>query len=173
LKKADLVNIGSILRSEGRDGKLKLRLHEKNLPGLTCGNVYLRRNEEFEEFEVESLELDRNSTFLKLKGIDTLAQSDALTGLAVFVEEGCFRPLGGGCFYEFQVIGSRVVTRDGTEIGTVASILPAGGGHLLVVSRGGNECYVPFAEPICLRVDPEAKEIVIDPPDGLLDLNEI
>jgi len=173
LKKADLVDIGKILRSEGREGKLKLRLHETTLPGLTCARVYLQRNEALEAFEVESLECDRNSTFLKLKGIDSLAQSDALAGLAVFIEEGCFRPLESGRYYDFQVVGSRVLRPDGTEIGTVASIMPAGGGYLLVVTKGGKEFYVPFAEPICVRVDPEARTIVIDPPDGLLDLNEI
>jgi len=32
---------------------------------------------------------------------------------------------------------------------------------------------VPFVRDICVEVDPDGKRIVIDPPDGLLDLNEI
>lgn len=43
----------------------------------------------------------------------------------------------------------------------------------MVVKRGDGEFYVPFTETICVKVDPEAKEILIDPPDGLLELNEI
>jgi ribosomal 30S subunit maturation factor RimM len=157
LKKADLVRIGKVLRSQGKEGHLKVRLHEKGPPGPEFSRVYLGSPGGFEAYDVESFELDRNSHVLKLKGIDTLAQSDGLAG----------------CFYDFQVIGSRVVTGDGTEVGTVRGILAAGGSDLLVVARGDKEYYVPFAEPICLRVDPEKKEILIDPPDGLLDLNEI
>jgi 16S rRNA processing protein RimM len=173
LKKADLVRIGKILRSQGKDGRVKVRLHEKGLPGPEFSKVVLGGPGGFEEYGVESFELDRNSYFLKLKGIDTLARSEKLAGREVFVTEESFRPLEKGCFYDFQVIGSRVVTGDGTEVGTVRGILTAGGSNLLVVSRGDKECYVPFAEPICVRVDPEKREIVIDPPAGLLDLNEI
>jgi 16S rRNA processing protein RimM len=173
LKKADLVRIGKVLRSQGKEGHLKVRLHEKGPPGPEFSRVYLGSPGGFEAYDVESFELDRNSHVLKLKGIDTLAQSDGLAGREVFITEESFRPLGAGCFYDFQVIGSRVVTGDGTEVGTVRGILAAGGSNLLVVARGDKEYYVPFAEPICLRVDPEKKEILIDPPDGLLDLNEI
>ena len=173
MKKADLVRIGKILRSQGKEGRLKVRLHEKGLPGPEFSKVILGGAGGFEEYDVESFELDRNSYFLKLKGIDTLAQSEKLAGREVFVTEESFRPLENGRFYDFQVIGSRVVTGDGTEVGTVRGILTAGGSNLLVVSRGDKECYVPFAEPICLRVDPEKREIIIDPPAGLLDLNEI
>jgi 16S rRNA processing protein RimM len=173
LKKADLVVLGKILRSQGRDGLLKLRLDDKGIPGFSCATIYLRRADGFEAFAVESLTLDRNSHFLKLKGIDTLAQADALAGLEVYAAESDFKPLERGGFYEFQVVGCRVVTRGGVEVGEVTDILRAGGPVLLVVRRGGREVYVPFTEAICLKVDPGAGEILIDPPDGLLELNEI
>ena len=173
MKKVDLVRIGKILRSQGKEGRLKVRLHETWLPGMALTEVYLGRTGGFEEYEVESFELDRNSYFLKLKGISTLAQADGLAGLDVFIPEASFQPLDNGCYYDFQVIGCRVVTGDGTEVGTVRGILPAGGSNLLVVARGEKEYYIPFTEPICRRVDPEKREIVIDPPAGLLELNEI
>ena len=135
--------------------------------------MHLRGGGRFEEFEVESLDLDRNSFFLKLRGIDTLARADALAGREIFAEEGAFPGLDKGRYYAFQLIGSRVVTRDGAEVGTVAGIMPAGGSNLLVVACGEKELYVPFTDGICVKVDPEAREIVIDPPPGLLDLNEI
>jgi 16S rRNA processing protein RimM len=173
LKNKDLVALGRILRSQGRDGQLKLRLNEKGFPGSDCATIYLRRADGFEAFAVESLTLDRSAYFLKLKGIDTLAGADALAGLEVFVAEADFRRLDEGLFYDFEVIGCRVVTRDGAEVGEVAGILEAGGPVLLVVRRGDEDVYVPFTEGICVKVNPEAREIVIDPPDGLLDLNEI
>jgi 16S rRNA processing protein RimM len=173
LKKAELVFLGKVLRSQGRDGTVKLRLNEKELRGFSCATGYLRRADGFETHPVESLKLDRNAYFLKLEGIDTLAQADALAGLEVYIAESEFRPLENGRLYEFQVIGCRVVTREGLEVGEVADVLPAGGPVLLVVKRGDREVYVPFTEAICVRIDPEAKEILIDPPDGLLELNEI
>jgi len=173
LKKADLVALGKVVRSQGRDGRIKLRLNEKGPTGFGGSTVFIRRGEGLEAFEVESLVLDRNAYVLKLKGVDTLAAADALAGLDIYAAETDFRRLGRDLYYDFQVIGCRVRTRDGTEIGEVASVLAAGGPVLLVVRRGSGDVYVPFTEAICVKVDPEAREVVIDPPDGLLDLNEI
>ena len=173
MKKSDLVALGKVVRSQGSDGRVKLRLNEKGPSGFSGATVFLRRPEGFEAFTVESFTLDRNAYFLKLKGIDTLAAADALAGCEVFVTGADFRRLGQDRFYDFQVLGSRVVTRDGIEVGEVVAILPAGGPVLLVVRREDKEVYVPFIEKICVKLDPEAGEIVIEPPDGLLDLNEI
>lgn len=173
MKKADLVALGKVVRSQGREGLIKLRLHEKGPTGFAGSTVYIRQGDGVKAFEVESLTLDRNATFLKLKGVDTLAAADALAGREIFAAGSDFRRLGEDHFYDFQVIGCRVRTRDGAEVGEVAAVLAAGGPVLLVVRQGPRDIYVPFTEAICVKVDPEAREVVIDPPDGLLDLNEI
>jgi 16S rRNA processing protein RimM len=173
LKKADLVHIGKVLRSQGKEGYLKIRLHVEEPAGLTLRMVCLARAGGFEEYEVESLRLDRNSHFLKLKGVDALARADELAGLDIYIPEASFRPLSEGRFYDFQLIGCRVVTVGGMDVGTVSGVLSPGGADLLVVARGTEEYYVPFVKTICRRVDPAGKEILIDPPDGLLELNEI
>jgi 16S rRNA processing protein RimM len=173
LKKADLVHIGKVLRSQGKEGHLKIRLHVEEPAGLTLTKVYLGRAGGPEEYEVESLRLDRNSHFLKLKSVDMQVRADELAGLDIYIPEASFRPLSGGRFYDFELIGCRVVTVHGTEVGTVSGVLSPGGADLLVVARGTEEYYVPFVKAICLRVDVAGREILIDPPDGLLELNEI
>ncbi len=135
--------------------------------------VYVERDGGLEPLAVESFRWDRNSPFLKLKGIDTLAAADGLAGRDVFVEPGAFRRLEADRFYDFEVLGRRVVAGDGTEVGEVAGILETGGPALLVVKRGEREVYVPLVEGVVTRIDREAGVVVIDPPDGLLDLNEI
>jgi len=173
LKKADLVVLGRVVRSQGRDGTVKLKLREKGFPGPEPDKVYIEREDGLAAFAVEAFRRDRSAPFLKLEGIDTLAQADALAGRDVYVAASGFRRLEPDRFYDFEVLGSRVVTRDGAEVGEVAGILETGGPVLLVVRRGDGDVYIPFTEGICVKVDPEAREIVIDPPEGLLELNEI
>lgn len=160
-------------RSQGRDGRLKLKLSEKGPTGFVGRTVYLRQGSDCQAFEVESLTLDRNAYILKLKGVDTLEAADALAGREIYAAEPDFRRLEADRFYDFEIVGCRVRTRAGADVGMVESVLAAGGPVLLVVRREGEEIYVPFTETICVKVDPEAREVVIDPPDGLLDLNEI
>ncbi len=173
MRKDELVCIGRVLRSQGNRGQLKLRLREKGHPGIRCSTVTLRRPGGFETYEVESFEFDRNSTFLKLKGVDTLAGADALVGSDIYIPEECFAPPEKGRYYHFQVVGCRVITGEGAEVGKVEDVIEAGASLVLVVKTPAGECYVPFVETICVRIDPERGEIVIEPPEGLLDLNEI
>ncbi|HPW19019.1 MAG TPA: ribosome maturation factor RimM [Candidatus Aminicenantes bacterium] len=173
MKKADLVALGRIVRSQGRDGTVKLKLREKGIPAPSGGQVYVDKGSGPEAFAVESFRIDRNAPFLKLKGIETLAQADALAGAEVFAAAADFGRPAPGSFFVFEVLGSRVVTRDGTAVGEVSGLLEPGGPVLLVVRRGAGDVYVPFAEGIVVEVVPEERRIVIDPPDGLLELNEI
>jgi 16S rRNA processing protein RimM len=41
---------------------------------------------------------------------------------------------------------------------------------LTVDTGGGREALVPWTRPIVVRVDREARRIVLDPPEGLLEL---
>jgi 16S rRNA processing protein RimM len=41
---------------------------------------------------------------------------------------------------------------------------------MLSIETGGREALVPFVWPIVVRVDREARRIVLDPPEGLLEL---
>ena len=64
-------------------------------------------------------------------------------------------------------------TKEGESVGSVKDILFIEGNDLLLVEKEDQELLVPFTESICLEVDLERRSITIDPPDGLLDLDEI
>lgn len=89
------------------------------------------------------------------------------------MEEGSLQTLGKDTFYSFELIGSTVFTTDRKLVGTVVDVLTITGNDLLVIEKGEREILIPLTKTICLEINPAAKEIVIEPPDGLLDLNEI
>ena len=66
-----------------------------------------------------------------------------------------------------------MATQSGDLIGWVRDILFIKDNDLLVVEKGRRKMFIPFTQTICIEVNLEKREIVIDPPDGLLDLNEI
>lgn len=88
-------------------------------------------------------------------------------------------PLAPHHYYLWELEGCQVVTeREGVQskVGTVTEVESTGGVDLLHVSRGdgrGGEILIPLAQAICTRIDPEAKTIVIDPPEDLLELNDL
>jgi 16S rRNA processing protein RimM len=125
---------------------------------------------------VERLESSHGAFVLKLKGIETLAGAESVVGQDILVPEDALkRPAADDTYFDFDLIGSVVETRDGEKVGTVTDVLTAGASTLLSVERGPGraEALVPFSRSICVDIDPVRKKVVIDPPDGLLDLNEI
>ncbi len=73
-----------------------------------------------------------------------------------------------------QIEGCAVVNKSGEQIGLVHDVMPGSENDLLVVhEREGREILIPLSQTICLKIDLEKKTIIIDPPEGLLDLDEI
>ncbi|HEU4997778.1 MAG TPA: ribosome maturation factor RimM [Lapillicoccus sp.] len=75
-------------------------------------------------------------------------------------------------WYEEELVGLTVVDRSGTRLGEVTGLEVGPAQDLLVVRLDtGTEAYLPFVEAIVPEVDVEAGRVVVDPPDGLLELN--
>ncbi len=85
-----------------------------------------------------------------------------------------FSLLEQGEFRFHQIEGCSVVNKSGEQIGLVHDVMPGSENDLLVVHvREGREILIPLSQTICLKIDLEKKTIIIDPPEGLLDLDEI
>ena len=75
-------------------------------------------------------------------------------------------------FYEDELRGLTVVTRDGTPVGEISGLQIGAAQDLLVVTLAtGGTAYLPFVEAIVPEVDVAGGRVVVDPPEGLLDLN--
>jgi 16S rRNA processing protein RimM len=125
--------------------------------------------------DIEDVWFHKDRVILKIAGYDSMTASEGLVGSSILIPESEAALLPDGEFYEFDVIGSSVVTVTGDPVGKVVRILRTGGTDVLVVEGAGTretprEIMIPFADEICIEVDPGARQIRIDPPDGLLDL---
>ncbi len=73
-------------------------------------------------------------------------------------------------FHDAELTGLTVRTLDGTEVGTVEDVLHSGQDVLVVKSAHGPDIMVPFVKALVPSVDVAGGFLVIDPPEGLLDL---
>jgi len=169
-----LIKVGRVLRSQGKSGELKLRFDEPaGIEISRLSTLSIGREGDVKTFRVEALISRGRDYQVKLAGVDDLAAASSLAGQEIFLAEDEFRPLEEGQFYVFQLMGCLVMDAKREKIGPVVDIIPAGGTEILVVDRQGKEILIPFHASLCPRVDIAAREITVDLPDGLLDLNEI
>jgi len=113
----------------------------------------------------------KGRVILKFEGYDSMTVAQELAGCLLVVPESEAEPLQDDRFYEYDLIGAEAMTVSGQSLGPVTRLMHTGGTDLLVVQGdGGREYLIPFADEICTEVDVDAKRIVINPPEGLLDL---
>ena len=81
-------------------------------------------------------------------------------------------PLPAETFYRHDLVGCTVWTAAGDRVGEVSGVEGTMSGSRLVVNGAKGEILIPMAAEICRTIDVGGKRIVIDAPDGLLELNE-
>jgi 16S rRNA processing protein RimM len=121
-----------------------------------------------ERHAVESVWFHGDKLIFKFAGIDTISDAERLSGAEVRIPFSERAPLDPGEFYESDLIGCDVVDRrTGESIGRVTAFNDGGGSGLLVV----DDLLIPFARSICVEIDPAARRIAVELPEGLKDLN--
>jgi 16S rRNA processing protein RimM len=109
---------------------------------------------------------------LKFAGIDTISSAEALIGCWVEVPAEDAVPLPAGTYFDHDLVGCSVQDTSGNEFGIVEEVLHFAGNNLLAVRRSGRESLVPVAESICTRISIKEKLIIVNPPEGLMDLGK-
>jgi 16S rRNA processing protein RimM len=165
--------VGRIARPHGLRGQMILNLEtdfpeERFQPGA---ELFIERAGRVERVTITSARFHRERPIVGLSGVETIDDADALAGHELRVPVERLAALPPGTFYRHDLIGCRVETTSGAAVGVVTDVEGTMAGSRLVVDHGGNEVLIPLASDICPAIDPAGKRIVIDPPDGLLDVN--
>jgi len=107
---------------------------------------------------------------VKVAGIDSPEAARRLAGRLLAVDRTEALPPPVGRFYPWQMEGARVETRDGRVVGRFVGVEGGGAQDLWVVADGERERLIPAVAEIVVEVSVAEGRIVIDPPEGLLDL---
>lgn len=126
---------------------------------------------ERKQLKLESYWFQNDRMVLKFSGYDTIESAKNLVGFEFGIPEAERVQLAKDEFYDWELEGCTVGVASGTAIGKVREVLRTGGVELLVVEDDAQrECLIPMAQSIVVKIDIPRKTILIDPPEGLLDL---
>jgi len=121
--------------------------------------------------QIEEQWFHGNRIVFRFAGFDRIEEAKELVGYDLAVPQDERMDLPPDNFYEWELVGCRVQTVEGKEIGEVQSVMHTGGVEILsVVDDKGRDRMIPMASDIVVEIDKEKKLIRIDPPEGLLEL---
>ena|SRR5690349_5353156 len=170
----DMVLVGRIARPHGLKGHVVVNpetdfVEERFAPGARLAT---RSDGGDEQLTIAEARLQSGRPIVRFDGFATIADAERLAGRELRVSEDALQPLGEGVYYQHQLIGCLVETTDGRRIGAVARVEGGAAGSLLAVDGSRGEILIPLAQEITTSIDVAARRIVVDPPEGLLELNE-
>jgi len=166
--------VGRIARAHGTRGQVIVDL-ETDFPERRFqvgAELFVERRGGVEPLMLTAVRFQHDRPVIAVAGVDTMDAAEALAGLELRVPIERLIPLPDGSFYRHDLVGCEVETLAGEAVGRVREVEGTTGGARLVIEAAGGEIQIPLAAEICTTIDPVAKRIVIDPPAGLLDLNE-
>ena len=112
----------------------------------------------------------RNGYLLSLDGVHDRNTSERLRGRYVLMPMEAIAPLDEGELFYHQLLGMEVVTKQGSRVGEIVEVYELRPAHMLEVRGPERDVMIPFLSHIVVEVDARARRMVIDPPEGLLDL---
>ncbi len=107
---------------------------------------------------------------VRFAGVEDRNGAEALRGVYLMRALADLEPLAEGEVFYHQLLGMSVATVDGRSLGTVREVYELEPADLLEVRGAGGTILVPFLATVVVDVDLGQRRMVIDPPDGFLDL---
>ena len=113
----------------------------------------------------------RDVLLLTLEGIESREAAEEVRNTELLVEVADLPSLEDpDDFYDHQLVGLSARLTDGSVLGEVAAVRHEGADLLVIRRPDGGELLVPFVTAIVPTVDLDGGFVVVDPPEGLLEL---
>lgn len=172
MKKEDCFYLGKIVKKYSFKGELlaKLDTDEPNLyDSLDAVFIDLRGN--LIPFFIEACQLHKSDLLrLKLEDVNSEADADALMKTELYLPLDLLPKLEGDKFYFHEVIGFSVKDKNFGDVGILKGINDSTSQALFEIDREGIEILIPMNDHFIDRVDRKNKTIIVDTPEGLIDL---
>jgi 16S rRNA processing protein RimM len=165
--------VGRVARAHGNAGRVIVNpetdfVEERFQVGA---ELLARRGGRVERMRVTAMRVHLGRPIIGLESVETMNDAEAMAGVEFRVRVADLEALPDGMYYRHDLVGCRVETTGGDEVGVVGAVEGELGASRLVVKAAYGEVLVPLARAICVSIDIAARRIVLDPPAGLLEVN--
>jgi len=181
----EFITLARVVKTQGRHGEVAAEMH-CDVPGRFAEGMklfvlpkaqdskapHLKKQDSRHELEVEDLWPHKGLVVLKFRGVDSMSDAELLIGSELQVRSAERADLETGWTYVSDLIGCKVLDH-AREIGRIEDVqFGAGEAPLLIVATGtGKKFDVPFAEAYLEGVDIAQRQVRMNLPEGMLEVN--
>jgi len=171
--------VGHVARVHGIKGEVYVQLLTDHPEASFASGVVLHLGDasaskpdpQLPPVRVDAVRPFKQGMLVRFVGFDDRGQAERiLAGRYLLRETEALQPLAADEVYYHQRLGCTVETVSGTVLGEVTEVYELAPSDLLEVRGGGRSYMIPFRREVVVDVDVEGRRLLVDPPEGLLDL---
>ena len=163
--------LGYVIKPHGLKGDVSIFIDAddpqvyKNLE-----SVLIQQDNQLVPFFISKIKVSGQKAIISLEDSNDFESAQLLKGSALFLPLSALPKLTDQQFYFHEIIGFAVKDENLGEIGPVLTVYDAGPQDLLAIEHKSREVLVPINDETVKRVDKNKKQILVNIPDGLLDI---
>lgn len=160
-----LIAIGRAVKPFGIKGEVKISPFTESFEAFENSSELV-----FGEspYKVLGIRIHRGALLVSLEGMDTPEKVKQISGSVVSTEEKNLPPKEEDEYYWYELIGMKVSTVGGRDLGQITRITPTGANDVLHVEGPGGEILLPMIDEVVVDVDTENNIMLVDPLEGLI-----
>ena len=134
-------------------------------------HVMIDTGKELKPMEIEQVKFFKNMVIVKFKGFDNINDIEIYKNKDILITREDAVPLGPDENFIVDLIGLKVMTDEGEELGTLKDVLQTGANDVYEVEMAdGRSLLLPAIKQCILNVDVENGMMQVHVLEGLLDL---
>ena len=177
---SEFITLARVVKTQGRHGEVAAEMHS-DVPGRFAAGMKLfalpksqdlKSEQSRRELEVEDLWPHKGLIVLRFRGVDSMNDAELLIGSELQVPSAERADLEPGWNFVSDLIGCTVLDH-AREIGRIEDVqFGAGEAPLLIVANSaGKKFDVPFADAYLESVDTAQRQVRMNLPEGMLEIN--
>jgi 16S rRNA processing protein RimM len=172
MRKEDCFYLGKIAKKFSFKGEVLIYL-DTDEPELyeNMESVFVEFNKNLVPFFIENSSPHKND-FLRVQfeDVDSEEEADSILNCAVYLPLSMLPKLEGNKFYFHEVIGFEIEDKRLGVFGKIVSINDTTAQPLFEVVNGEVEMLIPMVDHFLVKIDREYKKVVMDLPEGLVEM---
>ena len=164
--------LGRIVKKHGFKGALTIKLDTDEPEKYEeLESVFVEIDKQLVPFFIRTAQLlPKGVLRVHFEGIDSEEEANRLMGSGLYLPLEFLPPLGGNRFYYHEIIGFQLIDTHYGPSGTITQIIDHTAQPLIQAEKEGKEVLIPMNDDIIKEVNRGEKTILIEAPEGLIDL---
>ena len=168
--KQEYFEIGQIVNTFGIKGFVKVKPFTDDLERFEeLESIYIVKNKELKEFNIEQIKYHKNLVLIKFKGIDDINMAEKYKNCYIKIKRENARKLPQNTYFIADLIGIKVYDEKGNFLGKVDDIYNNKIHDIYVIKDDlGKQILLPSIKEVIKQVDIDNDKIVVHLIDGLV-----